>query len=83
MLIGLQTEEKFLMDFSDYRIAPTLQRSLTESFDDKVVKNIVGFMEIDEIVNLRTTSKKFKQAIDEHLRELTDLSIYFYETTKV
>lgn len=83
VLVGLQTEEKFLIDFSDFRLVPTLKRSLTLAFDDKILKNIVGFLEIDEAIKLRITNKRLKQVIEDHLRELTDLSIYFYETTKV
>ena len=83
VLVGLQTEEKFLIDFSDYQIVPPLKRSLTETFDDKILKTIIGFLEIDESIKLRTTSKKVKQIVEDHLRELTDLSIYFYETTKL
>jgi len=83
VLVGLQTEEKFLIDFSDYRLVAPLKRSLTTTFEDKVLKNIVSFLEIDEAIKLRITSKKIKQITEEHLKELTDLSIYFYETTKV
>lgn len=83
VLVGLQTEEKFLINFSDFRIIPRLKRRLTETFDDKTLKNIIGYLDIDDAIALRVLNKKFKQVVEEHLKELTDLSIYFYETTKV
>lgn len=79
----MHTEERFLIDFSDFRLAEPLKRSLTETFNDKIMKTIVGFLEIDEAIKLRLVSKKVKFVIEEHIKELTDLSIYFYETTKV
>lgn len=82
-MIHAHTEESFLLDFSDFKLIEPLKRSLTETFEPKVLKKIISFLEIEETIALRSVNKVLKQHTEDYLKDLTELSIYFYETTKV
>jgi len=56
---------------------------LTDAVEDKVLKNIISYLEINEAIHLRAVNKKMKALSEEYLNELTELAVYFYETTKV
>jgi hypothetical protein len=82
-LIHAHTDESFLLDFSDFKLVAPLKRSLTVTFEPKVLKKIISFLEIEETIQLRAVNKLLKGLSEEYIKDLTELSIYFYETTKV
>ena len=82
-LIGIETEETFLIDFSDYKIHKKNCLHFCNDLSDPILKRIISFLEIKETVNCRSINKKFKTISDNYLHELSELGIFIYETTKV
>lgn len=78
----MTTEEEFLIDFSDYKLVAPPRRVLTVVLKDSILKDIISYLEIDDTINLRRVNKKLKLMSEDYIKELTELSIYFYETTK-
>ena len=82
-LIGVETKEAFLIDFSDYKIYKKNKLHFCNDLSDTILKKIISFLEIKETIHFRAVNKKLKSLSENHLNELSELGIFMYETIKV
>lgn len=82
-IIGFETNEPYLIDLSDYKPKEKNTVNLARDFDEELLKNIVSFIDIKEIIGSRRVCRKLKKAVDEYIKHLVSIGIYTFESTKV
>lgn len=82
-MIEFETNETYLLDLAEYKVKKTIEFHFVRDFDESLIKIVISYLEIKEIIAARLVSKKFKNAIDEYMKDLVTIGIYYYEKTKV
>ena len=58
--IKMTTEESYLLDFSEFKLVAPPKRELTVVLEDKYLKDVISYLEIDDTINLRRVNRKLK-----------------------
>ena len=82
-MISFETTEPYLLDMSDYKTKKTIKFHFVRDFDESLIKLVVSYLEIKEIIWGRAVSKKFRNAIDDYIKDLVTIGIYYFEKAKV